>query len=600
MSIRKQFLFFFIVSSIVPLLFFGAGSYLYFQNSFKNQILKDFVLVSKFNEAVIDIFFSLAKGRVIDFASDGFIRDTAGEIISGSGGFSAVQKLSEHLKNNKIILDSSIAGISVINLKGKVIASTAAEKIGADEFNENYFIEALKLPYKNAFTSDFIKESGFGESEKIVIVASSPLISKSGADLYGVIVIYYSDQKLRETMLFFSSAGPVFKTFKNYLVNKDGYLISPANTHIPEKILKEKIDTLPVKNCREKNDETSGIYLNNEGKEVLGSSFCLFRNNWITIAEVETAEIFQPFAAARIFLIFLTLIELIFVTFIILIFAHQKMEQIKELMRLAEELGKGNFNFQANIKTKSEIGRLGDSFNKMSGKLKNLDKLKYNFIKAISHQMRTPLVEMRWSMELLLGGKLGALAGRQQEFLKLIYDSNYNIIQIVNDVVLVLSIEEKTFQVKKELSTIEELIEAVIERMKIKAEIKQLEIIFEKPPFFPKISVDAKKIQDVVERLVTNAINYGGVKNKIIVNLSRKGEYLVFSARDFGVGIPAEEQPNIFEKFYRGAKAYTLVPDASGLGLFIVRTVVEAHGGKVWFESEEGKGSIFYFSLPIA
>ncbi len=115
----------------------------------------------------------------------------------------------------------------------------------------------------------------------------------------------------------------------------------------------------------------------------------------------------------------------------------------------------------------------------------------------------------------------------------------------------------------------------------------------------PKIAIDAKKIQDAVERLVTNAVNYGGVKNKIIVEISRKGEQIVFSVRDFGVGIPAEEQPNIFEKFYRGSKAYTIVPDASGLGLFIVRTVIEAHGGKIWFESQEGKGSIFYFSLPI-
>ncbi|MEK7123961.1 MAG: HAMP domain-containing protein, partial [Patescibacteria group bacterium] len=457
MSIRKQFLLIFASVSIMPLIFFGAGSYLYFQNSFKNQVLKDFVLVSKFNEAAIDIFFSLAKGRVIDFSSDGFIRDGAAEIVSGRGGVSAVKNLNSHLINNKIVLDLSIAGISILDLRGKVIASTDEKKIGEDEFNENYFIEALKLPYKNAFTSDFIKENIDGE--RVVIAASAPLVSKSGANLYGVIVIYYLDQKLRETMLFSSSAGRVFETFKNYLVNKDGYLISAANTHISDKILKEKIETLPVQNCREKNEETAGVYLNSEGREVLGSSFCLLRNNWIAITEVETAEIFKPFTAARNFLIFLTLIELIFVLFIVLIFTYQKVEQINSLMRLTEEFGKGNFDFRVPIKTKSEIGLLGESFNKMAEKLKNLDKLKYNFVKAISHQMRTPLVEMRWSMELLLGGKLGALAERQEQFLKLIYDSNYNIIQIVNDVVLVLSVEEKTFQIKKEASAVENLVE---------------------------------------------------------------------------------------------------------------------------------------------
>lgn len=598
MSIKKQFLLIFVSVSILPLVLLGTGSYLFFKNNLQNQILKDFVLMSKFGEAGIDIFFSLVKGRVIDFSSDGFIRDAAEEIVSGSGGSSAVQKLNEHLINNKMVLDTSIAGISIIDLKGKVIASTAAGKIGGDEFFADYFIEALKLPYKNAYASDFKIEDNLGE--QVVIAASSPLVSKSGTELIGVIVIYYSDIKLRETLLFSSAAGRVFKTFKNYLVDKDGYLISATNTRISEKILKEKIETLPVKNCREKNEETAGIYLNAEGREVLGSSFCLFRNDWVTMTEVETEEVFAPFNLARNFLIFLTLIELILVVFIILIFSNQKLKQIKTLTNLTEELGKGNFNFKADIKTKSEIGQLGEAFNRMAEKLKNLDKLKYNFVKAISHQMRTPLVEMRWSMELLLAGKLGALAGRQEEFLKLIYDSNYNIIQIVNDVVLVLSVEEKTFQLKKEPAALEELVEAVIERIKMKAEIKQLEIIFEKQPFLPKIPVDVKKIQDAVERLVKNAVNYGGVKSKIIAEISRKGEQIVFSVRDFGVGIPAEEQPNIFEKFYRGSKAYTLVPDASGLGLFIVKTVVEAHGGKVWFESQEGKGSVFYFSLPLA
>lgn len=597
MSIRKQFLLIFVSVSIIPLILLSIGNYLYFQNGFKNQVLNDFGFVGKFNESVIDIFFSLAKGRVIDFSSDGFIRDTAGEIISGRGGARAAADLNNHLKNNKMVLDPSIAGISVIDRKGKVIASTIAEKIGASEFTEDYFIEALKLPYKNAFISDFIKEDGIGG--QVVVIASSPLISNSGDDLLGAIVIYYSNQKLREVMLFSSSAGEIFRTFKNYLVNKDGYLISSVNPGVSEKILKEKINTLPVKNCLENKEDTSGIYLNSEGKEVLGSSFCLYRNDWIAIAEVETAEIFAPFSKMRNFAVFISLIELVLVIFVILIFSRQKIEQINSLMRLTEEFGKGNFNFRVQIKSKSEIGRLGESFNKMSEKLKNLDRLKYNFIKAVSHQLRTPLVEMRWSMELLLAGKLGEMAERQKEFMKLIYDSNYNIIQIVNDVVLVLSVEEKTFQLKKEPAAVENLIEAVIERLKIKAEIKQLEIIFEKPPFLPKISVDGKKIQDAVDRLITNAVNYGGVKNKIIVNVSRKGEQFVFSARDFGVGIPAEEQPNIFEKFYRGSKAYTLIPDASGLGLFIVRTIVEAHNGKVWFESEEGKGSVFYFSLPM-
>ena len=128
---------------------------------------------------------------------------------------------------------------------------------------------------------------------------------------------------------------------------------------------------------------------------------------------------------------------------------------------------------------------------------------------------------------------------------------------------------------------------------------KKIKIEFKVQPDLPQIMIDAEKIKLVVQNLIDNAIKYSLPNGNVLISLVSDGKNVEFKAVDFGVGIPKNQQSKVFAKFYRSEDAEKIDPNGTGLGLFLTNNIVKAHGGKIWFESEEGVGTSFYFSLPI-
>jgi signal transduction histidine kinase len=128
---------------------------------------------------------------------------------------------------------------------------------------------------------------------------------------------------------------------------------------------------------------------------------------------------------------------------------------------------------------------------------------------------------------------------------------------------------------------------------------KNLKFKFKKPKGLPKVRVDIEKISLAIQNLLENAIRYNKIGGEIELVLKKKDSEIEFSIRDTGIGIPKNQQERIFTKFFRAPNALKLETEGSGLGLFIVKNIIEAHGGRIWFESEEGKGTTFYFTLPV-
>lgn len=132
------------------------------------------------------------------------------------------------------------------------------------------------------------------------------------------------------------------------------------------------------------------------------------------------------------------------------------------------------------------------------------------------------------------------------------------------------------------------------------AKAKNQQIKLDAAPDLPLLSVDAGLVREVYKNLMTNAVKYSPVGGHIEVNLEVKGAELVSSVRDNGMGIPAAEQKRLATKFFRASNAAGSHEDGTGLGLYLVNQIVEVSGGRFWFESAEGEGSTFYFSLPLA
>ena len=231
---------------------------------------------------------------------------------------------------------------------------------------------------------------------------------------------------------------------------------------------------------------------------------------------------------------------------------------------------------------------------------KSLDDAKTNFISITSHQLRTPLTSMRWFSEMLIEGDAGKITREQKHFAKRIYDGVERMINLVNLLLQIARVEAGRLKIEPVPIDFKKLIQDIKQSLKAPLEAKShtVKVIFDPNPF-PKINMDADIIWQVIQNLISNANRYTPEKKTITVSMIQKDAVAEFSIQDKGIGIPKDQQDKIFEKFYRADNALKLVPEGSGLGLSLVKSLIEGWGGKIWFESEEGAGTTFYFTIPF-
>ncbi|MFA5125027.1 MAG: PAS domain S-box protein [Patescibacteria group bacterium] len=234
-------------------------------------------------------------------------------------------------------------------------------------------------------------------------------------------------------------------------------------------------------------------------------------------------------------------------------------------------------------------------------KAKEVDRLKSEFISMSSHQLRTPLTGIKWFGELLLKEKIGKLNTEQRDFVEQIYHSNERMIKLVNDLLDVSHIETgRKFVLKRKSSDLRLAFSRAVEDQNLAAAKNKISFVLGRG-FDEKIIAvfDFEKIVQMLNNLISNALKYSPEKTKVTFDCQRQGNYWHFSIADQGYGIPAYQQHRIFERFFRADNIRGVAPEGTGLGLYIARGIVEAHGGRIWFDSKENKGTTFYFTLPI-
>ena len=236
-------------------------------------------------------------------------------------------------------------------------------------------------------------------------------------------------------------------------------------------------------------------------------------------------------------------------------------------------------------------------------KEKEIDRMKTEFVSVASHQLRTPLTAIRWFIEELHSGELGKVNKEQKDYLKQAMESNERMIGLVNDLLNVSRLEMGRLSIDPEPTDMVKLVEGVVGENRIIAQARNCEILFTgSKTKLNKINIDQSVIGEVVNNLISNAIKYSKPVSSgcsISVRLEQKKPNIGFSVKDSGVGIPSENQHRIFEKFFRADNVVRMETEGTGLGLYISRMVIEASGGKIWFESSD-KGTTFSFSLPLA
>jgi len=231
---------------------------------------------------------------------------------------------------------------------------------------------------------------------------------------------------------------------------------------------------------------------------------------------------------------------------------------------------------------------------------KIIERMKTEFVSIAAHQLRTPLSAIKWTLKMMLDGDLGEITTEQREFLNKTYRSNERMITLINDLLNVTRIEEGRYLHSPTLNDIVPVLQFVINLYTEEARKRQIKLELKKTKKkVPRLLLDVEKLKLAFQNLIDNALKYTSAKGKVIISVDCDDKEVVVSVKDSGVGIPREQQERIFSKFFRGTNVIKMETDGSGLGLFITKNVIESHGGRVWFESEVGKGTTFYFAIPI-
>lgn len=232
---------------------------------------------------------------------------------------------------------------------------------------------------------------------------------------------------------------------------------------------------------------------------------------------------------------------------------------------------------------------------------KLVEKMKTEFVSLAAHQLRTPLSAIKWTMKMLLDNDLGKITEEQRDFIEKVYGSNERMIHLINDLLNVALIEEGRFLYSLNPLQMEDAVSTAIKNLQEKSKKRKVEIIFKNPAKpLPSAFADREKIEIAITNIIDNALDYSPNGGKINIKLSSDKNEVKFSAKDNGVGIPENQKQRIFSKFFRGENVVRLDTEGTGLGMFITKNIIDAHGGKVWFDSTEGKGTTFFFTLPVS
>ncbi len=282
-----------------------------------------------------------------------------------------------------------------------------------------------------------------------------------------------------------------------------------------------------------------------------------------------------------------------------LLFARQISSPIRTLTSAARRLGAGDLDQRVPVRgRRDELGELAEAFNSMAEAVGRQEMLRRQMAADIAHELRTPLAVIQANLEAMLDG----IRPLSAEEVADVHRETQLLSRLVTDLRDLSLAEMGQLPLRKELTDLSALVHTSVARFSSQAEEKSVRLAVEACEDSPRADVDQDRVDQVLGNLLDNALRHTPPGGEMVVRLqpdARRGEVRV-TVRDTGPGIPEEHLPNVFERFYRADRARTRTDGGSGIGLAVVKQLVEAHGGRVWAESQPGKGATFGFVLPAA
>lgn len=235
-----------------------------------------------------------------------------------------------------------------------------------------------------------------------------------------------------------------------------------------------------------------------------------------------------------------------------------------------------------------------------NAQLRHLDATKDEFLSMASHQLRTPLTSVKGYLSMVLEGDTGKINDMQKHLLSEAFTSSERMVHLIHDFLNVSRLQTGKFMLELRPVDLGKLLESEVGALRQVADARNMKLEIELEKDVPLLRIDETKLQQVIMNYIDNALYYSRPENPVVkIRLSKTDEAVELRVIDGGIGVPKVEQQQLFEKFFRANNARRQRPDGTGVGIYLAKKVINAHGGEIIFESEEGKGSTFGFSLPI-
>lgn len=544
----------------------------------------------------------------------------------------------------------SIKDISVLNTEGTVVASTVKDEIGTDHANDEFFLRGTK----SNDVSIFFKDTNSVASLYLV----GPLVLNG--KIVGVAAITSDLSSVYSITSAFSKSSA---TGESYLLlrdqNGDALVLTPLrfepdsvlNTRIP----KEELNR-PATQALLGNEITMTDAIDYRGRTVLAVTRYIEGADLGLVVKIDREEATGPLENLKYLTIVSTALGGVAIISTSLYLGKSLSLPVRRLRDKVKEISKGNFDVVgAPIVSKwdDEVGELAIHFDEMRKNMKSMkenlqhlvqektkelqaantrlestnmslqslnkvleeqkeqlheaDAIKEEFSAMVTHELRTPLVPVIGYTELLLDGTLGSLTEKQRETVKVINTSASSLLQLISDLLDARKLELGKMKLEKREASAKELVEHCVNAFKPLAQAKGIHLTtkVEQEQFNDRLMIisDAKRMRQVLDNLVNNAIKFSPANvGKIEVSVKKEDIRggMLFAVKDNGTGIPKNKQHNIFQKFYQADTSTTRNAGGTGLGLAISKGIIEAHDGRIWFESEPGVGSTFFFSIPAS
>ncbi len=582
--------------------------YLFAKDNLRDAIYAQLEITVQQSSRNIETYLEMLKVSTVQFSKSVVLENLLRELKKNpQASKKAFDTAMKRLRRTKAD-DPEIYEFLLLDAAGRVVASSDEGSVGLDKSKDAYFLGARKNVFiKDAYYSEQLKER--------LIAVSAPFLDSNTDEFIGVLVARVKMMGIDKITL--ESAG-ASKTGEVYIVNKHGYMITPSK-FLKDTFLKQRVDTANFRNrLLDKQVTISSDY---RGVKVLGSHVYIPEMQWYLLAQIDEKEAFAPLAKLYILFLIILFTVPVFAYLLSMYLAKVIVEPIHKLQKGMEIIGEGNLEYKVATSVRDEIGQLSRAFDSMTGNLQKseaerkrmleelekknrellkLDTLKSEFVSVVSHELRTPLSIIKEGVSLVLDGVIGSINPTQTKILITSKNNIDRLARIINSLLDISKIESGRVELKKKTVDLRVLLKNAVALFEAKAKEKGLELKVSLPEEGQlNLFVDEDRIIQVFTNLIGNSLKFTE-KGHIDISLVQKDKEVEFTVSDTGIGISAEDLPKLFRKFMQFGRVAVDGEKGTGLGLSIAKGLIELHNGRIWVESESGKGTKFIFTLPKA